>query len=251
VPLSAASAPELSTSSPNLRFRNAVLAIARNAKRAENEMDESTSRHPLIDEVKKQSPNKDDSDSSNSRDDSPRFLHDDEPQSAQQRVVVRDILPGDTINSLCALRVWGRCVESVRASVASQCYRISTHDFTSIFEDDPATMEHLRKHMVMTSFRMMTSTTDAPTKYGVPLFMYSKKEIERREQLYSGRVQSQQKRQEEERRLRMQHLMASPMNTASTPVRTSGDEFGTASSVPLIELTRRGLRPDSPATLPF
>lgn len=61
-------------------------------------------------------------------------------EASEEHGHMRRIITGDSVNILCALGVWNRCIETVIAqSPVSECYSINQKDFKSLFlssEDD-------------------------------------------------------------------------------------------------------------------
>jgi len=86
----------------------------------------------------------------------------------------RRISTGDTVNVLCALKVWERCIETVVADVKAEAYAVNADEFYGLFnhdnEIDEATFEDLRI-TELRNFKMDTNYPWAPTLYGVPLYM--------------------------------------------------------------------------------
>jgi len=87
----------------------------------------------------------------------------------------RLIKAGDSINLLCALKIWNRCLETVVASNSAslEVYAVDADAFYQLFnhdnEIDAATFKELCENE-MTNFQV-DSSIPAPTPFGVPLFM--------------------------------------------------------------------------------
>jgi hypothetical protein len=142
-------------------------------------------------------------------------------EATDQKVIVRDIVPGNTINSLCVLKVWDKCVETVQAVEESQLYSISASAFQALFHDTPQALELMREFTIRTSFFMTRNQPNAPTKYGVPLFMYSRHEIERREKLLEDRVHDHEHQEQMERMKSMRHIISSDSSDSEAEAATT------------------------------
>jgi hypothetical protein len=92
-----------------------------------------------------------------------------DPQEFGPRV--RRINAGDTVNILCALGIWNRCLESVQADVPVESYAITEKDFVDLFtaEADALTFEKLRVHEIH-HYAVNPHFEGAPTKWGKPLY---------------------------------------------------------------------------------
>ena len=84
---------------------------------------------------------------------------------------VRRIFTGDTVNILCVLGVWNRCIESTIAESSVESYAITEKDFASLFtsEADLQAFEEMKEREVA-CFRMDRHFDGAPTDFGRPLY---------------------------------------------------------------------------------
>jgi hypothetical protein len=84
----------------------------------------------------------------------------------------RRINAGDTVNILCALGIWNRCLESVQADVPVESYAVTEKDFESLFsaEADALTFEELKEREIHHYAFDEDDYEGAPTKWGRPLY---------------------------------------------------------------------------------
>ena len=108
-----------------------------------------------------------------------RASHDEAPDVAMdldQRLRLRVIAPGGLINVLACLKVWNRCLETVRATEKADCYALNADAFFAEFKDDPAVLTKMQEHMTETQFFMGPTEPGCPTAYGVPFFVLNEAE---------------------------------------------------------------------------
>ena len=64
----------------------------------------------------------------------------------------RHVGPGDSLNVLCVLKIWNRCVETVVSESVVESYAVSADDFYALFnhdnEIDQLTFEEMRAQEV-------------------------------------------------------------------------------------------------------
>ena len=104
---------------------------------------------------------------------------------------VRRLASSDTVNILSVIKVWDRCMETVTAEEPVQCYAISSEPFFALFRDEEEIMGQMRERTVETGFQMIDDP-EAPTEYGAPLFILSKKEATAREIAYEQKLAERQ-----------------------------------------------------------
>jgi len=85
--------------------------------------------------------------------------------------VVRTLTKGGSINVLCVLAIWPKCVETVFARRYSETYVVKTEDFLSLFQTDfdVKNFYSMQKREVK-KFRFVPSL-EAPSSVGMPLYM--------------------------------------------------------------------------------
>lgn len=86
---------------------------------------------------------------------------------------LRHITMGSSVNVLCVLGIWTRCVETVTAEVQGvESYAVSATDFTNLFtaESDVAAFEVMQEEQAAT-FKMVHDDF-APTDFGRPLYLW-------------------------------------------------------------------------------
>lgn len=94
-------------------------------------------------------------------------------KSSSEKVKMRHIGPGDSVNVLCVVQVWNKCVETVIAETNVETYCVNADEFNTLFNHDSLvdveTFNEMRIQEVA-NFRM-DLTQPAPTIFGVPLYM--------------------------------------------------------------------------------
>ena len=82
----------------------------------------------------------------------------------------RHITMGNSVNVLCAMGVWNKCVETVDAEVSVDAYAVVAEQFKGLFTADHD-VAHFAKmqYRESSNFKMDTSDLNAPTPFGKPL----------------------------------------------------------------------------------
>jgi len=94
-------------------------------------------------------------------------------KSNSEKVKMRHIGPGDSVNVLCVVQVWNRCVETVIAETNVETYSVNADEFNTLFNHDSLVDQETFNQMriqEVNNFRMDTSQV-APTIFGIPLYM--------------------------------------------------------------------------------
>jgi len=136
-------------------------------------------------------------------------------QGTDGAAYVRAVAPGGTVNSLCCLGVWPRCVETVvSVEPVSEGYSVRADDFQRLFnqDEDKALLEAMQVRTVVTAFAMVPDDT-APTKWGMPVLQLDASEMSQREAKFEAKIAQQQKK----RRSRLQDAIHAHHQQSSTP----------------------------------
>jgi hypothetical protein len=131
---------------------------------------------------------------------------------------LRKLQPGDTVNILCVIRVWDYAVETVSCEEPVQSYAIGSDVFFGLFRECGDLIGTMRECTIETMFQMVEDM-EAPTEFGAPLFLLSKKEVGERTADYAAKVE--QRKVELERAKRMARMASSGENQTKYPRSTS------------------------------
>jgi len=100
------------------------------------------------------------------------FSHSGDVDAEKEPTVKRRMTKGDSINVLCLLEIWYKCVETVDSGPATaETYAVKSEEFVALFQSDMDVKNFTTMQKREVKKFQFVPNDDAPTNLGMPMYM--------------------------------------------------------------------------------